>query len=49
MINGDMESLKNLMDNLSSYGKKLEELPFVSSTTSGTSGMLAPVAELDTR
>ena len=29
MINGDMESLKNLMDNLSSYGKKLEELPFV--------------------
>ena len=29
MINGDMESLKNLMDNLSSYGKKLEDLPFV--------------------
>ncbi len=29
MGNSNMESLKNLMDNLSSYGKKLEELPFV--------------------
>jgi signal recognition particle receptor subunit beta len=29
MMNGNMESLKNLRDNLSSYGKKLEELPFV--------------------
>jgi len=29
MANSNMESLKNLMDNLSSYGKKLEELPFV--------------------
>jgi mutual gliding-motility protein MglA len=29
MKNSNMESLKNLMDNLSSYGKKLEELPFV--------------------
>ncbi|RJP20510.1 MAG: hypothetical protein C4529_09440 [Deltaproteobacteria bacterium] len=29
MMNSNMESLKNLMDNLSSYGKKLEELPFI--------------------
>ena len=29
MANSNMESLKNLMDNLSTYGKKLEELPFV--------------------
>ncbi len=29
MANSNMESLKNLMDNLSSYGKKLEELPFI--------------------
>jgi len=29
MTNSNMESLKNLMDNLSTYGKKLEELPFV--------------------
>ena len=29
MANSNMESLKNLIDNLSSYGKKLEELPFI--------------------
>jgi len=29
MANSNMESLRNLMDNLSTYGKKLEELPFV--------------------
>lgn len=29
MANSNMESLKNLMDNLSSYGKKLEDLPFI--------------------
>ena len=29
MVGSNMESLKNLIDNLSSYGKKLEELPFV--------------------
>ena len=29
MTGSNMESLKNLIDNLSSYGKKLEELPFV--------------------
>jgi len=29
MMNSNMESLRNLVDNLSSYGKRLEELPFV--------------------
>jgi len=29
MANSNMESMKNLVDNLSTYGKKLEELPFV--------------------
>jgi len=48
MINGDMESLKNLMDNLSSYGKKLEELPFVLQFNKRDLRNAAPVAELDT-
>ena len=48
MINGDMESLKNLMDNLSSYGKKLEELPFVLQYNKRDLRNVAPVAELDT-
>ena len=48
MINGDMESLKNLMDNLSSYGKKLEELPFVLQYNKRDLRNAAPVAELDT-
>jgi hypothetical protein len=47
MINGDMESLKNLMDNLSSYGKKLEELPFVLQYNKRDLRNVAPVAELD--
>ena len=47
MINGDMESLKNLMDNLSSYGKKLEELPFVLQYNKRDLRSAAPVAELD--
>ena len=29
MMNSNIESLKNLRDNLATYGKKLEELPFV--------------------
>ncbi|GAB4228883.1 MAG: hypothetical protein OHK0028_02750 [Deltaproteobacteria bacterium] len=29
MTNSNMESLRNLVDNLASYGKKLEDLPFV--------------------
>ncbi|MDO8738810.1 MAG: GTPase domain-containing protein [Candidatus Deferrimicrobium sp.] len=48
MINGDMESLKNLMDNLSSYGKKLDELPFVLQYNKRDLRNTAPVAELDT-
>jgi hypothetical protein len=47
MINGDMESLKNLMDNLSSYGKKLDELPFVLQYNKRDLRNAAPVAELD--
>jgi signal recognition particle receptor subunit beta len=47
MINGDMESLKNLMDNLSSYGKKLEELPFVLQYNKRDLRNAAPAAELD--
>ena len=48
MINGDMESLKNLIDNLASYGKKLEELPFVLQYNKRDLPNAAPVAELDT-
>jgi hypothetical protein len=48
MISGDMESLKNLMDNLSSYGKKLEDLPFVLQYNKRDLRNAAPVAELDT-
>jgi len=47
MINGDMESLKNLMDNLSSYGKKLEDLPFVLQYNKRDLRNAASVAELD--
>jgi hypothetical protein len=43
-----MESLKNLMDNLSSYGKKLEELPFVLQYNKRDLRNSAPVAELNT-
>jgi len=48
MTNSNMESLKNLMDNLSSYGKKLEELPFVLQYNKRDLRNAAPVAELDT-
>src|SRR5512143_1662062 len=47
MINGDMESLKNLMDNLSSYGKKLEDLPFVLQYNKRDLRNAASVADLD--
>jgi signal recognition particle receptor subunit beta len=47
MINGDMESMKNLMDNLSSYGKKLEELPFVIQYNKRDIRNAARVEELD--
>jgi len=47
MINSDMESLKNLMDNLSAYGKKLEDLPFVLQYNKRDLRSAAPVAELN--
>ena len=47
MVNGNMESLKNLMDNLSSYGKKLEELPFVLQYNKRDLRNAAPPADLD--
>jgi len=48
MVSSNMESLKNLMDNLSSYGKKLEDLPFVLQFNKRDLRNAAPVAELDT-
>jgi len=47
MANSNMESLKNLIDNLSSYGKKLEELPFVIQFNKRDLRNAAPVAEMD--
>jgi len=47
MTNGNMESLKNLMDNLSSYGKKLEDLPFVLQYNKRDLRNSATVADLD--
>jgi len=47
MMNSNMESLKNLMDNLSSYGKKLEELPFVLQYNKRDLKSVASVEELD--
>jgi len=47
MANSNMESLKNLIDNLSSYGKKLEEMPFVIQFNKRDLRNAAPVAELD--
>ncbi|HEX8042973.1 MAG TPA: ADP-ribosylation factor-like protein [Candidatus Deferrimicrobium sp.] len=47
MINSDVESLKNLMDNLSAYGKKLEDLPFVLQYNKRDLRSAAPVAELN--
>ena len=47
MINGDVESFRNLIDNLASYGKKLEELPFILQYNKRDLRNAAPVAELD--
>ena len=47
MTNGNQESMKNLMDNLSSYGKKFEDLPFVIQYNKRDLRNAAPVAELD--
>jgi len=47
MGNSNMESLKNLMDNLSTYGKKLEELPFVLQYNKRDLKNVATAKELD--
>ncbi|HEX9205338.1 MAG TPA: GTPase domain-containing protein [Candidatus Deferrimicrobiaceae bacterium] len=47
MMNSNMESLRNLMDNLSTYGKKLEELPFVLQYNKRDLRNIASVAEMD--
>jgi hypothetical protein len=47
MMNSNMESLKNLMDNLSSYGKKLEEIPFVLQYNKRDLRNVASVGEMD--
>ena len=47
MTNGNLESMKNLMDNLSSYGKKFEDLPFVIQYNKRDLRNAAPVVELD--
>ena len=47
MMNSNLESLRNLMDNLSTYGKKLEELPFVLQYNKRDLRNVAPVGELD--
>ncbi len=47
MENSNMESLKNLMDNLSTYGKKLEELPFVLQYNKRDLKNISPVEEMD--
>jgi signal recognition particle receptor subunit beta len=47
MMNGNMESLRNLMDNLSTYGKKLEELPFVLQYNKRDLRSVASVGEMD--
>lgn len=47
MTNGNMESMRNLMDNLSSYGKKVEDLPFVIQFNKRDLRNASPVDELD--
>jgi signal recognition particle receptor subunit beta len=47
MMNSNLESLRNLVDNLSTYGKKLEELPFVLQYNKRDLRNIASVGELD--
>jgi signal recognition particle receptor subunit beta len=47
MMNSNLESLRNLVDNLSTYGKKLEELPFVLQYNKRDLRNIATVGELD--
>jgi signal recognition particle receptor subunit beta len=47
MANSNLESLKNLMDNLSTYGKRLEDLPFVLQYNKRDLRSVATVGDLD--
>ena len=47
MISGNLESLSNLRDNLSTYGKKLEDLPFVMQYNKRDLRNISSVSELN--
>ncbi|MBI5419325.1 MAG: GTPase domain-containing protein [Deltaproteobacteria bacterium] len=49
MAQSNLESLKNLTDNLSSYGKKLEELPFVMQYNKRDLKHISSVEEMNAR
>src|SRR5512146_1270243 len=49
MMESNAESLKNLVDNLATYGKKLRDLPFVMRFNKRHLKNIAPVAEMNAR
>ncbi len=49
MMNSNVESLKNLRENLATYGKKLEELPFVMQFNKRDLKKITPVKDLNSR
>ncbi len=49
MMGSNVESLKNLRDNLNTYGKKLEDLPFVMQFNKRDLRNIAPVKEMNER
>lgn len=49
MAQSNEESLRNLMDNLAAYGKKLEELPFVIQYNKRDLRHISPVQEMNAR
>lgn len=49
MMGSNLESLKNLRDNLNTYGKKLEDLPFVMQFNKRDLRNIAPVKEMNER
>ncbi len=49
MMSSNIESLKNLQDNLSTYGKKIEELPFVMQYNKRDLRNIASTAEMNTQ
>ena len=49
MMNSNIESLKNLTDNLATYGKKLGELPFVMQYNKRDLKNIASVADMNAR